>query len=65
MEVNIEDLVSTVRAVDSNSLLTPETMRTIVQTVLRAVQDQQAHQQRVASETRVRSVRDELEGEQS
>ena len=53
MEVQIGDLASTVRAVDGDSLLTPQTLEKIVRTVLQAVNDQEAHAKRVRAETRV------------
>ncbi len=64
MEIYIGDLTSTVRAVDGNSLLTPELMRQIVETVLRAVREQEEHRARVRAEQRITSgVRGELEAE--
>jgi hypothetical protein len=53
MQVQINDLMSTVRAVDGDSLLAPQTMEKIVRVVLQAVNDQQAHAGRVHAETRV------------
>ena len=53
MEVQIGDLASTVRAVDGDSLLTPQTLEKIVRAVLQAVNDQEAHAKRVRAETRV------------
>ena len=53
MEVQINDVMSTVRAVDGDSLLAPQTMEKIVRVVLQAVNDQQAHTRRVRAETRV------------
>jgi len=53
MEVQIGDLASTVRAVDGDSLLTPQTLEKIVRAVLEAVNDQEAHAKRVGAETRV------------
>jgi len=53
MEVQIGDLASTVRAVDGDSLLTPQTLEKIVRAVLQAVNDQEAHAKRVRVETRV------------
>ena len=52
MEVQINDLMSTVRAVDGDSLLAPQTMEKIVRVVLQAVHDQEAHSQRVRAERR-------------
>lgn len=55
MQVQINDLMSTVRAVDGDSLLAPQTMEKIVRVVLQAVNDQEAHRQRVRAERRVMS----------
>jgi hypothetical protein len=60
MEVN--DFNSKVTAVDSDSLLTPQTMDKIVRVVLQAVDEQEAHRQRVRAEQRItRGVSYELE----
>ena len=53
MEVEISELKSTVRAVDGDSLLTPQTMEKILRVVLQAVHDHEAHQQRAQTERRV------------
>lgn len=53
MEVNIEELVSNVRAVDGDSVLSPKTMEKIVRTVLEAVHRKEQHRQRVQGERRV------------
>jgi hypothetical protein len=64
MEVNIENIVSTVRAVDSDSLLAPQTLRRIVQAVLLAVEERESHARRVRAEQCVSGdLRDELEEE--
>jgi len=55
MEVQINELVSTVRAVDGDSLLAPQTMEKIARVVLQAVHDQEAHEKRVRAERRVTS----------
>ena len=62
MEVHIGDLTSTVRAVDGDSLLAPQTMEKIVRVVLQAVRDQEEHGKRVRAEQRVTGgVSQELE----
>ena len=62
MDVQIGDVTSTVRAVDSDSLLAPQTMEKIVRVVLQAVRDQEAHGKRVRAEQRVTGgVSQELE----
>jgi hypothetical protein len=53
MDVIISDVVSTVRAVDSEALLSPRVMEEIVRAVLRAVEEQEAHQMRVRNEQRI------------
>jgi len=53
MEVNIEELVSNVRAVDGDSVLSPKTMEKIVRTVLEAVYMREQHRKRVKSERKV------------
>ncbi len=61
-QVQIHDLQSTVRAVDGDALLSPQTMEKIVRAVLQAVNDQEAHRQRVRAEQRITSgVSHELE----
>ena len=62
MEVHIADVVSTVRTVDGEALLAPRTMERIVRAVLRAIEEREAHQERVRAEQRITGgVRDELE----
>jgi hypothetical protein len=64
MEVNIEDIVSTVRTVDGDSLLTPNTLRKIVSVVLQAVEEKESHARRVRKEQCISGgVREELEEE--
>lgn len=62
MNVNIGEIHSTVNAVDSEALLSPRVMRQIVSTVLQALAEHEAHQQRLRSERRITAgVADELE----
>lgn len=62
MQVQINDLQSTVRAVDSDSLLSPQTMDKIVRVVLQAVDDRDAHRERIRMEQRItRGISYELE----
>lgn len=64
MEVHIGELVSTVRAVDGEALLAPQTLKKIVEVVLKAVEEREGHRRRVDAERTVSSgVRGELEGE--
>ena len=53
MNVEIGEVVATVKAVDGSSLLTPDVMKQIVKAVLRAVQDDQSHRDRTGAERRV------------
>jgi hypothetical protein len=62
MEVQINELQSTVRAVDGDALLSPQTLEKIVRVVLAAINDQEGHRQRVRAEQRITSgVSHELE----
>lgn len=53
MQVEINEVVSTVRAIDGDALLAPQTLQRIVATVLQALQEVEAHSQRVRAETQV------------
>jgi hypothetical protein len=53
MDVEIGEVVTTVKAIDGNALLTPEILQQIVNAVRRAVQDDAAHDERVRAERRV------------
>lgn len=53
MEVHIEELQSSVRAVDGASVLSPQTMQQILAIVMRAVEEREAHRDRVKSEQKV------------
>ena len=53
MDVNINEVVSTVRTVDGDGLLSPGTLETIVRAVLEAMREQEAHAQRMKAEQRV------------
>jgi hypothetical protein len=53
MDVEIGEVVTTVRAIDGSALLSPELLRQIVNAVRRAVQDDLAHDERVRAERRV------------
>lgn len=53
MEVEIGDVMSTVRAVDGDALLAPETLEKIVRAVLLALRDREEHRERVRAEQRV------------
>lgn len=53
MEVHIEEMQSSVRAVDGASVLSPQTMQKILDVVMRAVEEREAHRDRVKSEQKV------------
>lgn len=55
MEIEINEIVSRVNVVDGDTLVTPQTMRRIVASVLEAVQEAQKHDQRARAERRVTS----------
>ncbi len=64
MDVNIGDMVSTVRTVDGDTLLAPQTLTKIVQVVLQAVREQEEHHKRTRAEVRISGgVHDEQEEE--
>ncbi len=50
MDVHIDDIISTVRTVDGEALLSPQIMQQIVRTVLQAVRQDLAHGERVRVE---------------
>lgn len=64
MDVRIGEVVSSIRAFDTEQLLSPPLLARIVTEVLRAVDEQRDHRLRVQSERRVTgSVRDALDRE--
>jgi len=52
MPINIERMDSTVRAVDGSTLISPQVMQQIIEMVLRAVEQDSAHQRRVQAVAR-------------
>jgi hypothetical protein len=52
MDVIIQDVVARVRAVDGQSLLSPQTLQMIVRAVLAASEEQARDKQRHADDTR-------------
>lgn len=54
MEFHVGEMNSTVRMTDSQSVLSPEVFERLVAAVLERVRDARAHEERVASERRVR-----------
>ncbi len=55
MDVHIGEINSTVRATDTQALLSPQVLDQIVKIVLERMRKEQAHEQRVAGEHRLRS----------
>lgn len=53
MNVEINEVVSTVRAVDGQALLSPQVLRRLVDALMRAVNDQREHEKRTQKENRV------------
>ena len=53
MDVYINEVASTVRAVDSETLLSPQTMRKILHAVMQALDERDQHRGRVRAETRI------------
>jgi hypothetical protein len=50
MQVIIDELVSTVRAVEGESVLGPETLRQVVEAVRKVIQAERDHDQRAEEE---------------
>lgn len=62
MQVQIEELSSTIRAVDGESILTPQIMERILRAVMAAVDERERRQQRVRAEQRVTAgISEEIE----
>jgi hypothetical protein len=53
MPINIDRIDSVVRAVDGSALVSPQVMRQIIEIVLRAVEEDNAHQHQARAERRV------------
>ena len=65
MDVHINEVVSTVRAVSGDAMLSQRALQKIVKTVLGAVQAQKADEERTRKDRRVTNgARDEQEGEE-
>lgn len=64
MDVEIHEVVATVRSVSGDSLLSQRTLKTIVETVLKAVRAERRDDKRQEKDRRVTNgARDEQEGE--
>jgi hypothetical protein len=57
MQVIVDEIVTTVRAVDGDSVLAPKTLQAIVRAVLQAVAEQKAHERRAEAELRLDGAR--------
>jgi hypothetical protein len=53
MQVEINEVVSTVRALDGEALLSPQVLTRIVTAVMKAMEDMESHRGRVRAETQV------------
>ncbi len=64
MDVEIHEVVATVRSVSGDSLLSQRTLKTIVETVLKAVRAERESETRQGTDRRITNgARDEQEGE--
>lgn len=62
MEIRIGEIVSAIRAVDTEQLLSPPLLARIVTEVVRAVDERDEHRQRVNGERRITTgLRDALD----
>jgi len=53
MDVEINEMQSNVRAIDGDSLLSPQTLQKIINVVLAAMREENAHGERVSAEQRI------------
>lgn len=53
MDVQIGEITTTIKAVDGTTLISPDVLRQIVSVVMRAVEERDAHSDRVRAERRV------------
>jgi hypothetical protein len=63
VQVIIDEVVTTLRAVDGEALLAPQTLEKLVRAVLRAVNEQQDHARRVDAELSLDGARRQRERE--
>ena len=64
MEVQINEIVSSIRTVDQQQLLSPTLVQRLVHEVMRAIDERDARRRRIEQERKITSgVRDEQEGE--
>ena len=63
-EVNIEEVASRVQVTDGDALLSPATLRTIVNAVMQAMEERDLHRRRVSAEQCIGGgIREQLEEE--
>ena len=53
MDVQIGEITTTIKAVDGTTLISPDVLRQILSIVMRAVEERDAHSERVRAERRV------------
>jgi len=64
MEVQINEIVGSIRTVDQQQLLSPKLLQRLVHEIMRAIEERDAHKRRIKDERKITSgVRDEIEGE--
>ena len=53
MDVQIGEITTTIKAVDGTTLISPDVLRQIVSVVMRALEERDAHSERIRAERRV------------
>jgi hypothetical protein len=53
MDVQIGEITTTIKAVDGTTLISPDVLRQIVSVVMHAVEERDAHSERIRAERRV------------
>lgn len=61
MDVHVDEMNSTVRATDAQTLLSPQMLEQIIKAVLERLREEQAYERRVADERDIRSRHDILD----
>ena len=65
MQVIIDEIVSSIRVLDGEALLAPQTLDKIVCAVLQAVDEKEMHSRRVRAELCILSSSEQLAGEEA
>ena len=61
MDINIEEVISNIRSVDDDSLLTPRVLERILRAVQEVINERELHDARIGAEQRISSgVAEEL-----